>query len=109
CVLRCVSDTRKNKQVTNPNTYRPDKFGKPLWELPPPQKESALVERIAAMAEAELRQAYSLRQKQDRTEKLHAIRGKVLTDAAPDNSDTAQVNLVKSIFSDIEARIVRTQ
>src|SRR4051812_6761875 len=86
-----------------------DEVGKPLWELPPPQKESTLVERIATLAEAELRQAYSLRQKQTRTEKIDAIRSKVLTDVVPDDSDSAHTNLVKAIFSDIEAKIVRTQ
>ncbi|HVY07235.1 MAG TPA: polyribonucleotide nucleotidyltransferase [Burkholderiales bacterium] len=86
-----------------------DEVGKPLWDIAPSQKEPALVDRIAAIAESELRQAYGLRQKQARTEKIDATRSKVLADVVPEGSSTDHVNLVKTIFSDIEAKIVRTQ
>jgi polyribonucleotide nucleotidyltransferase len=86
-----------------------DEAGKPLWDWAPPQKDSSITERIAQIAEAELREAYGLRQKQARSEKLEQIRAKVLTEVAPEGSDTAHVNLVNSIFSDIESKIVRSQ
>src|SRR6266851_750241 len=71
-----------------------DKAGKPLWDWAPPQKDSSITERIAQLAEEELREAYRLRQKQARSEKLEQIRAKVLTEVAPEGSDTAHVNLV---------------
>ena len=86
-----------------------DDAGKPLWDWAPPEKDSSITERIAQIAEGELREAYSLRQKQARSEKLEQIRAKVLTEVAPEGSDTGHVNLVKSIFSDIESKIVRSQ
>ncbi|MBC8008450.1 MAG: polyribonucleotide nucleotidyltransferase [Prolixibacteraceae bacterium] len=86
-----------------------DEVGKPLWDLTPSQKDTALVDRINALAESELRQAYGLRQKQARTEMIDATRAKVLAEVVPEGSGTDHVNLVKSIFSDIEAKIVRTQ
>ncbi|HEV8645336.1 MAG TPA: polyribonucleotide nucleotidyltransferase [Burkholderiales bacterium] len=86
-----------------------DEAGKPLWDWAPPQKDSSIAERIAQIAEAELREAYGLRQKQARSEKLEQIRAKVLTEVAPEGSDTSHVNLVKAIFSDIESKIVRSQ
>ena len=86
-----------------------DEVGKPLWELAPQKKDSALIERITTVAENELRQAYGLRQKQARTEKIDTARAKVLAEVVPEGSGTDHVNLVKSIFSDIEAKIVRTQ
>ncbi len=86
-----------------------DEVGKPLWDLAPSQKDTVLVDRISALAENELRQAYGLRQKQARTEKIDAARAKVLAEVVPEGSGTDHVNLVKSIFSDIEAKIVRTQ
>jgi polyribonucleotide nucleotidyltransferase len=86
-----------------------DEAGKPLWDWTPPQKDTSLIERIAGVAEADLREAYALRQKQARTEKIDAAHAKVIAQFAPEGSDTAQVNLVRTIFSDIESKIVRPQ
>ena len=97
------------QSVINAINELADEVGKPLWDLAPPQKDAGLIERIATLAENELRQAYGLRQKQARTEKIDAARAKVLAEVAPEGSETDHVNLVKSIFSDIEAKIVRSQ
>jgi len=86
-----------------------DEAGKPLWDWASPQKDSRITERIAQIAEEELREAYRLRQKQARSEKVEQTRAKVLTEVAPEGSDTAHVNLVTSIFNDIESKIVRNQ
>jgi len=86
-----------------------DEAGKALWDWVPPQKDSSITERIAQLAEQELRDAYALRQKQARSEKLEQIRAKVMAEMAPEGSDTAHVNLVSSIFGDIESKIVRSQ
>ncbi|MEO8007618.1 MAG: polyribonucleotide nucleotidyltransferase, partial [Betaproteobacteria bacterium] len=86
-----------------------DEVGKPLWDVAPLQKDTALIARIAELAEEELRQAYGLRQKQARTEKIDAARAKIMAQAVPEGSTSDHVNLVKTIFSDIEAKIVRTQ
>jgi polyribonucleotide nucleotidyltransferase len=97
------------QSVINAINELADEVGKPLWDLAPSQKDTVLVDRISALAESELRQAYGLRQKQARTEKIDAARAKVLAEVVPEGSGTEHVNLVKSIFSDIEAKIVRTQ
>jgi polyribonucleotide nucleotidyltransferase len=86
-----------------------DEVGKPLWDVVPLQKDTSLIARISEIAEEELRQAYGLRHKQARTEKIDAVRSKVLAEAAPSGSDPDHVNLVKSIFSDLESKIVRSQ
>jgi len=86
-----------------------DEAGKALWDWVPPQKDSSITERIAQLAEEQLREAYGLRQKQARSEKLEQIRARVLAEMAPEGSDTAHVNLVSSIFGDIESKIVRSQ
>ncbi|MGH8767870.1 MAG: polyribonucleotide nucleotidyltransferase [Burkholderiales bacterium] len=86
-----------------------DEAGKPLWDWTSPQKDSSITERIAQIAEEELREAYRLRQKQARSEKVEQTRAKVLTEVAPEGSDTAHANLVMSIFNDIESKIVRNQ
>jgi len=86
-----------------------DEAGKALWDWEPPQKDSSITERITQLAEEPLREAYGLRQKQARSEKLEQIRARVLAEMAPEGSDTAHVNLVSSIFGDIESKIVRSQ
>jgi polyribonucleotide nucleotidyltransferase len=86
-----------------------DQAGKPLWDWAPPEKDSTLIELISNLAEAELRDAYGLRQKQARSEKIETSRGRVLAETAPEGSDTNRVNLVRSVFSDLESKIVRNQ
>ncbi len=86
-----------------------DEVGKPLWDVVALQKDTALITRISELAEEDLRQAYGLRQKQARTEKIDAARAKVMAQAAPPGSESDQVNLVRSIFSDLESKIVRSQ
>ncbi|MDP2371130.1 polyribonucleotide nucleotidyltransferase [Rhodoferax sp.] len=86
-----------------------DEAGKPLWDWTASQKDAAIVARVGEIAEAGLREAYGLRQKQARSEKLKEIGAKVMTELAPEGSDTARVNLVRSIFSDLESGIVRNQ
>ncbi len=97
------------QSVINAINELADEVGKPLWDLAPSQKDAALVDRISLIAESDLREAYGLRQKQARTEKIDAARAKVLAEVVPEGSGTEHVNLVKTIFSDIEAKIVRTQ
>jgi polyribonucleotide nucleotidyltransferase len=86
-----------------------DEAGKPLWDWAPPEKDSALIQRIADAAESELREAYGLRQKQARSEKVEAIRSRIMSDVVPEGADTHQINLVRSVFSDLESKIVRNQ
>jgi polyribonucleotide nucleotidyltransferase len=86
-----------------------DEAGKPLWDWTAPQKDPALVERITHMTEQDLRQAYQIKQKQARGGKVDEIRARVHAELAPEGSDTALINTVGSIFSDLESHIVRNQ
>ena len=52
-----------------------DEAGKPLWDWTPPHKDQALVDKVAAIAEAGLQEAYRIRQKQSRSEKLVGAAG----------------------------------
>ncbi|HLX30286.1 MAG TPA: polyribonucleotide nucleotidyltransferase [Casimicrobiaceae bacterium] len=83
--------------------------GKPLWDWQPPAKDEALVARVAAAGESQLREAYRLRSKQARSERLREIAAKVeaecvTADAAPDER-----RHVGNVLFDLEARIVREQ
>jgi polyribonucleotide nucleotidyltransferase len=86
-----------------------DEVGKPIWDWTPERKDSALIERIAGLAEAELREAYKMRQKQARSEKVEAIRSRVLAEVTPADANTLQANTLGAIFGDLESKIVRNQ
>ncbi len=86
-----------------------DEAGVPVWDWSPPEKDQAMVDRISELAEADLRQAYQIKQKQARTARVDEIRERVLAELVTPESDTKHVNHVKSEFSNIESKIVRTQ
>jgi polyribonucleotide nucleotidyltransferase len=52
--------------------------GKPEWDWQPPVKDAVLVSRIAELAEAKVREAYSITQKQTRVQQVNEIRASVI-------------------------------
>jgi len=86
-----------------------DEAGKPLWDWAPPVKDQALVEKLAALAEAGLEAAYRTRQKQSRSEQLSTLQAQVLKQLGEQAPEPINENLVRTIFSDLEAKIVRGQ
>ena len=79
------------------------------WAWTPAEKDVALVARIAELAESDLKKAYQIKQKQARYAQVDQIRGRVLTQVAGEESDANRVNLIKNMFQDLEAKIVRGQ
>jgi polyribonucleotide nucleotidyltransferase len=86
-----------------------EEVGNEPWEWAPAEKDTGLIEKIAAMAEEDLKQAYRIKQKQVRYAQVEAIRNRVQNELITGETDTAGVNLIKSIFQDLEAKIVRGQ
>ncbi|HEY9447208.1 MAG TPA: polyribonucleotide nucleotidyltransferase, partial [Burkholderiales bacterium] len=86
-----------------------DEAGKPLWDWAPPAKSQELIDRLLQMAEADLREAYRIKQKRARSERVDEIRSRVLETLVPAGSSPDLENIVKSEFSNLEARIVRLQ
>ena len=86
-----------------------DEGGKDAWEWSAPEKDQTLVARITEMAEADLREAYAIRQKQARTIRVDEIRGKVMAELVTAESDLNHANMVRTLFSDIESKIVRNK
>jgi len=84
-----------------------DGAGRPLWDWVPPQKDEALVSKVAALAEAGLQEAYLIRQKQLRTEKLDGLRNAVIEALVTSAENPANENMVNGLFGDVESRIVR--
>jgi polyribonucleotide nucleotidyltransferase len=86
-----------------------DEAGKPLWDWAPPAKNEDLINRLLQIAEADLRDAYRIKQKRARSERVDEIRSRVLEALVPAGSGSEFENQVKSEFSNLEARIVRVQ
>ncbi|MGE5524828.1 MAG: polyribonucleotide nucleotidyltransferase [Rhodospirillaceae bacterium] len=86
-----------------------DEAGKPLWDWAPPAKNEELIDRLHEIAENDLREAYRIKQKRARSERVDEIRSRVLEQLVPQGSTTEFENQVKSEFSNLEARIVRLQ
>lgn len=84
-----------------------DEAGKPLWDWAPPSRDDALVARVSELAEASLQEAYRIRQKQQRTERVDAVY-KQVSDALLAGGDGAlDGNVVAGLVSELESRIVR--
>src|SRR5688572_29592132 len=86
-----------------------DEAGKPAWDWTSPAKDQALIDRMAQMVEGELRQAYQIRGKQERTHKVDELRDRVMGELASATSTPAELIALGSEFSNIEAKIVRNQ
>ncbi|WP_173068978.1 polyribonucleotide nucleotidyltransferase [Sulfurimicrobium lacus] len=79
------------------------------WEWTAPEKDAALVAKIAALAEADVRKAYQIKQKQARYAQVDEIRSRVVAAVAGDDADATRINHIKNLFQDLEAKVVRGQ
>jgi polyribonucleotide nucleotidyltransferase len=86
-----------------------DETGVPEWNWTAPQKDEAQIARIAQAAEANLREAYQIKQKQARTVRLKEITSKVVAEVLPADATPDQINNVKNELGNLEAKIVRNQ
>jgi polyribonucleotide nucleotidyltransferase len=82
--------------------------GKPAWEWQAPARDEALIARVAELAEAGMREAFGIKQKQARNGRLAEIRKGVLETLAADNPGV-DVNVVKETLFNLESKIVRGQ
>jgi len=82
--------------------------GRPEWDWQPAAKNEALIAKITELAQPALVEAYQIRQKQERSQKLKEIKAAVqaqLTNVAAETDHTG----VDAILFDLEAKIVRSQ
>jgi polyribonucleotide nucleotidyltransferase len=82
--------------------------GKPEWEWTPPVKDPELVARVAELAEADVKEAYSIKTKQTRSERLKQIQKRLLeTLNTGDKAGPARENEIKNLLFDLEYKVVR--
>jgi len=85
---------------------------KPAWDWQPPVKNEALIARVEALAEADLRAAFDMKQKQARNTRLNEIRKATLAkveEEAKVAGAALEANAAKDVFFNLESKIVRTQ
>jgi polyribonucleotide nucleotidyltransferase len=80
---------------------------KPKWNWQPPEPHAALDEAVKALAGASLNEAYSLVVKQDRRDRIAAIKEFVMKELAGGEAPKYAAEAVKKVFGDLEYRIVR--
>ncbi len=86
-----------------------DEAGKDDWDWEAKQSDPVLVEKIRALAESELNDAYRMKSKSLRSGKLDEIKKKVLEATVLVEDNPADGNTVRGILKDMEAKIVRGQ
>lgn len=87
--------------------------GKPAWDWQPAPKNEALVARIVELCDAGLKEAYGIRSKQARTEKLRevyaACEAQLAADAEAAGTEAPDMNEVHGILFELEAKLVRSK
>ncbi len=89
-----------------------EKAGKPEWDWQPAAKDEEAVSRVKALAEADLKAAYGLRNKQERSQRIKEIYAKVeetVNAEAAAAGKTLDGNLIADTLFGLESAVVRGQ
>jgi polyribonucleotide nucleotidyltransferase len=86
-----------------------DEAGVTAWDWVAPSREAALAEKIASLAENELRAAFQIKQKQVRSETIDSIWSRIFTEVGVGTEDGPDAQAVKEACFALESRIVRSQ
>lgn len=81
--------------------------GNEKWEIPArPTEYETLMESFKSLIGKELKKAYTIKAKQERAEKITEIKEKAI--ASINEDDEVSLKIAPSVFSDLEAEIMRT-
>jgi polyribonucleotide nucleotidyltransferase len=86
-----------------------EEAGRPVWDWAPPQKDQPLIERIAQLAENDLRDAYKIHSKQERRTRIDEACKRARQELVPEGSTADHAQTVADELSNLEAKIVRNQ
>jgi polyribonucleotide nucleotidyltransferase len=89
-----------------------EQAGRPAWEWQAPAKNESLIARVAELAEASLREAFSMKQKQARNTRLQEIRKSTaerLAEEAKQIGVEIDPHELRETFFNLESKIVRGQ
>jgi len=83
--------------------------GKEPWDWTPPEPNTAIIDKVNALAAAEVNAAYKIKSKGERSTKLDEIKAKVFEALINENTSTQEANEIKSALFNLEAKTVRSQ
>jgi polyribonucleotide nucleotidyltransferase len=83
--------------------------GKDAWDWTPPEPDTALIEKVAALAVADVNAAFQIKAKGARSAKLEEIKNRVMAELINENTTTEEANKIKNEFFNLEAKTVRSQ
>ena len=86
-----------------------DEAGKDDWEWEAKDHDPALIEKIRALAESDINEAYRMKSKSLRSGKLDEVKKRVLDATVEVEDNPADGNVVRAILKDMESKIVRGQ
>jgi polyribonucleotide nucleotidyltransferase len=83
-----------------------ERAAKDPWDFQPPDK-SKYAERVKALAEADLREAFAIKLKQQRYQTVGAIKERVLKELLPPEADADEQILLGDVFKGLEQEVLR--
>jgi polyribonucleotide nucleotidyltransferase len=86
-----------------------DEAGVTAWDWVPPSRDATLAEKIASLAEADLRAAFQIKEKQLRSETIDNIWTRVFSEVGVGTEDGPEAQAVKEDCFALESKIVRSQ
>ncbi len=82
---------------------------KPVWDWKPMQKDESLISKITDLTNESLREAYAIRSKQARSNRLSEIRKQLMEQLGVGNEGGPDSNQVNEILFSLESKIVRNK
>jgi polyribonucleotide nucleotidyltransferase len=83
--------------------------GKDAWDWVAPEPDSALIEKVASLAAADINAAFQIKAKGARSAKLEEITNRVLSELITEETSTTEANKIKNEIFNLEAKTVRSQ
>ncbi len=83
--------------------------GKDAWDWTPPEPDTALIEKVAALAAEDINAAFKIKAKGARSAKLEEITNRVLAELITEETSTEEANKIKNEIFNLEAKTVRSQ
>ncbi len=83
--------------------------GKDAWDWVAPEPDTALIEKVAALAAADINAAFQIKAKGARSAKLSEITSRVSGELITEETPTTEANKIKNELFNLEAKTVRSQ
>ncbi len=83
--------------------------GKDAWDWVAPEPDTALIEKVAGLAAADINAAFQIKAKGARSAKLEEITNRVLGELITEETSTTEANKIKNEIFNLEAKTVRSQ